>query len=150
MVVNFSRVFLLRQLWIVNYYVKNWSNHLSNENIPLPKHCCFCCLQDKTWIKMPKWTRFETLFLWKHQFFCFHYWYYLTKFWRNNWRSIIDLVKRLCYLRVKLCKKFVFVTKQSQTLHGHCSFNKEMRERSHMGQAYKHIPMCFLVLFRYH
>ena len=28
-----STVFLLRQLWIVNYYVKTSSNNLSNENI---------------------------------------------------------------------------------------------------------------------
>ena len=28
-----SRVFLLRQLWFVNYYVKSSSNDLSNENI---------------------------------------------------------------------------------------------------------------------
>ena len=28
-----SRVFQLRQLWIVNYYVKSSSNNLSNENI---------------------------------------------------------------------------------------------------------------------
>ena len=28
-----SRVFLLRQLWIVNYHVKSQSNNLSNENI---------------------------------------------------------------------------------------------------------------------
>ena len=27
-----SEVFLLRQLWIVNYYVKSSSNNLSNEN----------------------------------------------------------------------------------------------------------------------
>ena len=26
-------VFLLRQLWIVNHYIKSWSNKLSNENI---------------------------------------------------------------------------------------------------------------------
>ena len=31
--VNISRVFLLSQLWIVNYYVKSSSNNLSNENI---------------------------------------------------------------------------------------------------------------------
>ena len=31
--VDFSRVFLLRQLWIVNYYVKGSLNNLSNENI---------------------------------------------------------------------------------------------------------------------
>ena len=29
----FSRVFLQRQLWIVNYYIKSLSNNLSNENI---------------------------------------------------------------------------------------------------------------------
>ena len=28
-----SRVYLLRQLWIINYYVKSLSNNLSNENI---------------------------------------------------------------------------------------------------------------------
>ena len=28
-----SRVFLQRQLWIVNYYVKSSSNNLNNENI---------------------------------------------------------------------------------------------------------------------
>ena len=31
--VAMSRVFLLHQLWIVNYYVKSLSNNLSNENI---------------------------------------------------------------------------------------------------------------------
>ena len=31
----------------------------------------------------------------KHQCLCFHYWHYLTNFWRNNWRSIIDIVERL-------------------------------------------------------
>jgi hypothetical protein len=30
---SMSRVFLLRQLWIVNYYIKSSSNNLSNENI---------------------------------------------------------------------------------------------------------------------
>ena len=29
---NNNRVFLLRQLWIVNYYDKSLSNNLSNEN----------------------------------------------------------------------------------------------------------------------
>jgi hypothetical protein len=47
----------------VFYNVKNWSSfitsknsseNLSNHN----KHLCFCCLQDKTWIKMTKWTIF--------------------------------------------------------------------------------------------
>ena len=30
-----------------------------------------------------------------NQCLCFHYWDYLTNFWRNNWRSIIDVVERL-------------------------------------------------------
>ena len=33
----------------------------------------------------------------KHQWLCFHYWDYLTNFWHNNWRSIIDVVERLCF-----------------------------------------------------
>ena len=44
---------------------------------------------------MPKWTFFKISFLWKHQSLCFHYWDYLTNFWRNNWQSIIDVVERL-------------------------------------------------------
>ena len=32
-IAQISRVFLLRQLWIVNYYVKSSSNNLRNENI---------------------------------------------------------------------------------------------------------------------
>ena len=31
----------------------------------------------------------------KHQCLRFHYWDYLTNFWRYNWRSIIDVVERL-------------------------------------------------------
>ena len=31
------------------------------------------------------------------QSFCFHYWDYMTNFWRNNWQSIIDAVEKLCY-----------------------------------------------------
>ena len=33
---------------------------------------------------MPKWTSFETSFLWKHQSLCIHYWDCLMNFWRNN------------------------------------------------------------------
>ena len=46
-------------------------------------------------IKITKWTIFEISFLWKHQHLCFHDWEYLTNFWHNNWRSIIDVVERL-------------------------------------------------------
>ena len=34
-------------------------------------------------------------FLWKHQFLCLHYRDYLMNFWRNNWWSIFEVVKRL-------------------------------------------------------
>ena len=34
---HICQVFLLRQIWIVNYYVKCWSDNLSNEK----KHWCF-------------------------------------------------------------------------------------------------------------
>ena len=29
---------------------------------------------------------------------CFHYWDFLTNFWRNNWQSIIDVVERLSFM----------------------------------------------------
>ena len=48
---------------------------------------------------MPWWIIFEILFLWNQQYLCFHYWDYLTNFWRNNWWSIIDGEERLCYLK---------------------------------------------------
>ena len=47
---------------------------------------------------MTKWTIFEISFLWKHQYLCFHYWDYLTNFWRNKWQSIIDVVEKLSLL----------------------------------------------------
>ena len=70
---------------------------------------CFCCLQDKPWIKMPKWTIFEISFLWKHQCLCCHYWDYLTKFWLDNLRSIGDVVKRLCYVLDKSSRFLVMI-----------------------------------------
>ena len=59
------------------------------------------------WIKMPKWTIFEVSFPWKHQCFCFHYWDYLTKIWRNNRRSIFDGAEGLSYLVRKLVKVLI-------------------------------------------
>ena len=43
---SISRVFILRQLWIVNYHVKSSSNNLSNENINSSFEFTFC-LEDK-------------------------------------------------------------------------------------------------------
>ena len=77
-----SAVFLLRQKWIVNFHVKKFVKDLSNEN----KQWCFCCLQDKTWIKMP--------ILWKHFSITEILW---RTFWRNIWQSIFDVVKILRY-----------------------------------------------------
>ena len=33
----------------------------------------------------------------KHRCLCFHYWDFLTNFWRNNWQSMFDFVERLCF-----------------------------------------------------
>ena len=79
-----SAVFLQRQKRIVNYYVK-FRQRISVCNAN--KQWCFCCLQDKTWIKMP--------ILWKH----FSVTVILSQtFWRNIWRSVFDVVKILqCY-----------------------------------------------------
>ena len=92
---------IAESFYYVNYGLsiitsKKLSNNLSNQN----KHLCFCCLQDKMWIKMPKWTIFVISFLWKCRMFCFDYWDYLTNFWCNNWQSIIDVVERLSYWRI--------------------------------------------------
>ena len=73
---NNRKVFLLRQLWIVNYSVKSLSNDLSND-INTGVSVVF---NTKRELKMPKCTIFEISFLWKHQFLCFHYRDYLTNF----------------------------------------------------------------------
>ena len=64
---NISRVFLLHQLTL---YINYGSSIFSSNNLSNTK---------------------------KHQSLCFHYWDYLTNFWRNKWRSIIDVVERLGY-----------------------------------------------------
>ena len=86
---NNSRVFLLCQLWIVNYYIKNTSNNLSNEN----KYWWFFCLQDKMWIKMPKWT----IFVMSSDVFVLITENFWRIFWRDNWRSLIGVVENFRY-----------------------------------------------------
>ena len=65
--------------WIFNYkFVKE----SQNEN----KHWCFCCLQDKTWIKMS--------FLWKHRLYLFS----LLRFFDIIIDDpFFDFVERLCF-----------------------------------------------------
>ena len=53
--------------------------------------------QDKTWIKMPKWTILEMSFLWQRLCWCYHYWDFLRNIWCNNWQFIIDVVENLGY-----------------------------------------------------
>ena len=89
-----SRVFLLRQLWIVNYYAKSSSNNLSNENINT------LCFQRNDPSKIVHFGILIHFLSWrqqKHQcsVYAFVTEIFLTKFWRNNWRSIIDVVERL-------------------------------------------------------
>ena len=62
-----SRVFLLRQLWFMNYYVKSWSNNLSEENI-------------NTGVSVVIKTERELKCQKYHQFFCFHYRDFLMNF----------------------------------------------------------------------
>ena len=57
---------------------KSLSENLSNHK----KHLCFCCLQDKTWIKMPKWT----IFLISSKVFVLITEIFWWTFWCNNWR----------------------------------------------------------------
>ena len=86
---SISRFFLLRQIWIVNYYVKNPVKN-ENENKKSGVSRKIVCFVD-----------FNSHFVLKttemNQCLCFHY------FWRNNWRSIFDVVKRLCYCIGILC-----------------------------------------------
>ena len=82
------------------------------------KHWCFCCLQDNTWIKMPKWTIFEISFLSVSVVITEIIW---QPFWRINWRSIIDVVERLGYFFSweKIWKHWE-KTKNTKCLYFHC------------------------------
>ena len=64
---------------------KSWSENLSNHN----KHLCFRRLQDKVWIKIPKWT----IFLISSRVFVLITEIFWRTFWRNKWRSVFDVVK---------------------------------------------------------
>ena len=61
----------------------------------------------------------------KHRCLCFHYWDYLTNFWRNDWQSIFDIVGRLC-LRM-LCQKWIHLT---VIIHLFCFFLKHNNWRT--------------------
>ena len=64
---------------------KSSSENLSNHN----KYLCFCCLQDKMWMKMPKWT----VFLISSEKFVMITENFWRIFWHDNWRSIIGVVE---------------------------------------------------------
>ena len=86
-----SRVFLLRQLWIVNYSVKSSLNNLSNENINIDVSVVF-----KT---KGEWKCQNELFLK----------YHFSGNTSNNWWSIIDVVQRLLLLRKKIMLIYLFL-----------------------------------------
>ena len=87
---------------------KSLSNNQSSQN----KCLCFCCLQDKTWIKMPKWTIFDTsVYVFVTEIT------YLTKIWRNNWWSIIDIVENLCYMHLSLAQNSTSVSDRNTVYH---------------------------------
>ena len=65
----------------VFYSVKNGLSFTASKSsleniINHNKHLCFCSLQDKTWIKMPKWTIFFNTI----KNVCFDYWDFMTNF----------------------------------------------------------------------
>ena len=83
---------------------KSSSENLSNDN----KYLYFCCLQDKTWIKMPKWT----IFLVSSKMFVLITDIFWQSFWRNKWRSVFDVVKDSslwCAYVISACQKIVLV-----------------------------------------
>ena len=95
-VVSRAEVFYGANYWSPIITSKNSSENLSNHN----KHLCFCtvfssfcCLQDKTWIKMPKWT----IFLISSKQFVLITENFWRIFWRDNWPSIIGAVENYRY-----------------------------------------------------
>ena len=83
---NFSWIFLRRQILMSKSTSKSWSENLSIRNKHLWTVPRFCFLQDKTWIKMPKWTIFlisSKKFVLIAEIFC-------RNFWCNFWRQYLS------------------------------------------------------------
>jgi len=88
-----SRVLLLRQIWIVNYYIKCSSDNLNNKN---NKHWCFQrndisrTVHFGILIHVLSWNIYFRLLrkntIWKS-----------TIIWWNNWHSLFDGVEGLDY-----------------------------------------------------
>ena len=105
---------LLRQLWIVNYYIKSSSNNLSNENIK-KRNDISKIVHIGISIHVLSWRQQ------KHQCLCFPYWDYLTNFWQNNWRFIIDVVERLL---MSFQKPFLVTSKRAWGISSMITFLK--------------------------
>ena len=72
----------------------------------------------------------------KHQCLCFHYWDYLTSFWWNNWRSIIDVTERLCFhgkkkFTVQAVMVIIFYSRTIIFSHSQCVFSRLFSHRDH-------------------
>ena len=117
---SIAEVFYGANYWSPIITSKNSSETLSIHN----KHLClctvfssFCCLQDKTWIKMPKWTIFsissEEIVLIAENFW--------RIFWRDNWRSIISAVENFRY-RVRKSLKLCWRNNWMISSSNYCSF----------------------------
>ena len=100
---HISQIFILRQLWIINYYSKSLSNNLSNEsrNTGVSREISFLHFDSRVWSGGQQ----------KYQCLCFHYWDYLTNFWHNNWQSLIDVVERLNFCRGLDCCLFLYLNR---------------------------------------
>ena len=90
---HISRVFLLCQLWL--WIVKNSPiiTVMKTETIVFPEKWYF--KNSSFWHSNSRFVCRQQ----KHHCLCFHYWDYLTNFWRNYWKSIIDVVERLGYFQ---------------------------------------------------
>ena len=65
----------------------------------------------------------------KHQCSCFHYWDYLTNFWRNNWRSLLTFAY--------IIKRFIQTTYFYITWHAICGKRrKEIQKILYDGHYY--------------
>ena len=86
-------VYYILQLWIVNYCVKSLSNNLRNGNIKTGVSDAF---KTKSELKCQNELFLNYHFSGNTSLYVFinHYWDYLINYWRNNWRSIIDIVER--------------------------------------------------------
>ena len=105
---------------------------------------------------MPKWFFWVNVFeIWKHQFLftIFSLLRFMTNIWRDNWRSVFDVVKGLCYSSI-YCHFLLFDVLDSiliSTLYKLMGYNfplKDTFRRNLRRTIMRYVNLAIVLVFR--